>query len=467
MFQRFSNLVNQAVEVVVSQTKSKKETLLDHWFFVASYFDGTREPVNHIDETNISFHLVSIIKYIKEEEQEQEERQQGLTGPCLEELLHRKMPDKLVDWAQADKPRGMLLQVLRSFCLLISNVHHRLLPEATVRLPLERLIIISHDLKDGEDLVKIKYELMKLINVLFRRFRLNPALINLFIIEPRQMSPSKTDLLEIEGIPLLECCNDYVTSLDTETARLARESMEIVLNLVFDDSRLTKYILSKHPVHEGWANVLSEWYKLLPVRSAKTNELEQHSGEGEGKHKLKQGRSVSPLRSSTMEAIIPLFFDLWAFYNSVIELSANSVAASIEVKAVMVSQLLENLIANSVLVNLQSEDSNEHIVAHYDYVSEMIVDIKNTDVLHGLINTVLRPSSDSKMSAADLLAKRLVSKNEDIAIASLRFVNSMLATFDEVVYEKLIFPDVDVTATNQEMESQTHQKIIEEYFAII
>jgi hypothetical protein len=56
----------------------------------------------HIDETNISFHLVSIIKYIKEEEVEERETESGLTGPCMEEMLHRKMPDALVGWAIED-----------------------------------------------------------------------------------------------------------------------------------------------------------------------------------------------------------------------------------------------------------------------------------------------------------------------------------------------------------------------------
>jgi hypothetical protein len=80
-----------------------------------------------VEETNISYHLESMIKYIKEEEVEQASSEEALTGPCLEELLQRKMLEQLVNWAEADKPPGMRVTVLKTFSLLISNIHHRFL----------------------------------------------------------------------------------------------------------------------------------------------------------------------------------------------------------------------------------------------------------------------------------------------------------------------------------------------------
>jgi hypothetical protein len=142
----------------------------------------------------------------------------------------------------------MYVQVLKTFSLLISNIHHRLLPEATVRLPLDRLITHANSLESHADLPKIKYELMKLINVVCRQFKLNPPLLNLFIEE----DGSKTREKRVTKIPLLEITNAYIMFRDAETQQIARESILQLLELIFRDDRLTKYLMERHEISKIW-----------------------------------------------------------------------------------------------------------------------------------------------------------------------------------------------------------------------
>ncbi len=75
----------------------------------------------------------------------------------------------------------MRVTICRIFSLLITNIHHRLLPEGAVRVPLLRLIRMCHELDDLPQQQQIKMELVKLIHAVFRQLKFNPALVNLFI----------------------------------------------------------------------------------------------------------------------------------------------------------------------------------------------------------------------------------------------------------------------------------------------
>lgn len=132
----------------------------------------------------------------------------------------------------------MRITVLKTYSLLVSNIHHRLLPEGSVRLPLNRLIKFCHELDDsadnGHDTTQM--ELIKLIDVIFRQMEANPALLNLFIEDTPEKSMK---------FPLFTYLFDYISLPNVQVSTVAREALTIGVRLLCSDSSLTQFAI-KH-----------------------------------------------------------------------------------------------------------------------------------------------------------------------------------------------------------------------------
>jgi hypothetical protein len=87
----------------------------------------------------------------------------------------------------------MRVAVLRTYALLVSNIHARLLPEGAVRIPLTRLITFCHQLDETIDQEVMRIDLLKLIDAIFHQLKSNPALLNLFIDDARGSAKKATD----------------------------------------------------------------------------------------------------------------------------------------------------------------------------------------------------------------------------------------------------------------------------------
>ena len=78
--------------------------------------------------------------------------------------MQQRMLEAMVGWAEMDvcdlnliftrlflfvclkTPPGMRTVVLKTYAQLLSSLHHRLLPEGAIRMPLQRLIFFCHQL---------------------------------------------------------------------------------------------------------------------------------------------------------------------------------------------------------------------------------------------------------------------------------------------------------------------------------
>ncbi|KAJ1975853.1 hypothetical protein H4R35_002958 [Dimargaris xerosporica] len=178
MLQRFQSLVSTAVEIIAPHIQTHEEQLLDHWQHICAVYDSAYHYL--LDEsvyiTNIPSHLEAILRCIRSEEAFYAKAQRterpphtetlpsnanhtaarasralkdqlsnaiasGLhVGPCLEAVSDHQILSRLVDYAEADRPRGMRLEVVKFFTQFIALASAKCIPDSTVREPLMRLL---------------------------------------------------------------------------------------------------------------------------------------------------------------------------------------------------------------------------------------------------------------------------------------------------------------------------------------
>ena len=156
----------------------------------------------------------------------------------------------------------MRVTVLRTLSLLISNVHHRILPEAAVRIPIERLIRLSHDIEDSSSNCRTKNELVKLIHAVFRQLLSYPALVNLFLENRRDPGTGKIDFHSVR-FPLFSYLLEYMTTMDESTARVAREAISIGLRICATDERLATFIVDESHLGEMMVRLGSQRIRFI------------------------------------------------------------------------------------------------------------------------------------------------------------------------------------------------------------
>lgn len=70
--------------------------------------------------------------------------------------------------------------LLRTFASLTNRIFSRLLPEGSVRIPLELLIRHCHELEDCDENRETKYGMIRSINAIFRHLKEHHVLMDLF-----------------------------------------------------------------------------------------------------------------------------------------------------------------------------------------------------------------------------------------------------------------------------------------------
>ncbi|KAJ1967504.1 hypothetical protein IWQ62_001817 [Dispira parvispora] len=201
MFQRFQNFVNNAVEIIAPQIQTGEEQLLEHWLGICDVYRAEQRHVldASVYVTRIPDHLQGIVKCVKAEEIHRRKavhenqdilpqtptlprkKPSGLystrtsvsssstlhptdpttgikdgfvlpkpstttlvsdlyIGPCLEAISAHRILCKLVNFAEADRPRGMRLEVIKFFIQFLNVTSSKCIPDSTVRQPLLRLL---------------------------------------------------------------------------------------------------------------------------------------------------------------------------------------------------------------------------------------------------------------------------------------------------------------------------------------
>ncbi|XP_029328409.1 protein FAM160B1 isoform X2 [Mus caroli] len=109
--------------------------------------------------------------------QEENERESGETGPCMEYLLHHKILETLYTLGKADCPPGMKQQVLVFYTKLLGRIRQPLLPHINVHRPVQKLIRLC-----GEVLATpTENEEIQFLCIVCAKLKQDPYLVNFFL----------------------------------------------------------------------------------------------------------------------------------------------------------------------------------------------------------------------------------------------------------------------------------------------
>uniref|UniRef100_K7G3E6 FHF complex subunit HOOK interacting protein 2A n=1 Tax=Pelodiscus sinensis TaxID=13735 RepID=K7G3E6_PELSI len=109
--------------------------------------------------------------------QEENERESGETGPCMEYLLHHKILETLYTLGKADCPPGMKQQVLTFYTKLLGRIRQPLLPHINVHKPVQKLIRLC-----GEVLAApTENEEIQFLCIVCAKLKQDPYLVNFFL----------------------------------------------------------------------------------------------------------------------------------------------------------------------------------------------------------------------------------------------------------------------------------------------
>ncbi|KAF4019267.1 hypothetical protein G4228_010508 [Cervus hanglu yarkandensis] len=133
MFSKFTSILQHAVEAL-APSLPLQEDFVYHWKAITHYYIETSDDKAPVTDTNIPSHLEQMLVILVQEENE---REFGETGPCMEYLLHHKILETLYTLGKADCPPGMKQQVLVFYTKLLGKIRQPLLPHINVHRPVQ------------------------------------------------------------------------------------------------------------------------------------------------------------------------------------------------------------------------------------------------------------------------------------------------------------------------------------------
>ncbi|KFO55849.1 Protein FAM160B1, partial [Corvus brachyrhynchos] len=151
-----------------------QEDFVYHWKAITHYYIETSDDKAPVTDTNIPSHLEQMLDILVQEENE---RESGETGPCMEYLLHHKILETLYTLGKADCPPGMKQQVLAFYTKLLGRIRQPLLPHINVHRPVQKLIRLC-----GEVLATpTENEEIQFLCIVCAKLKQDPYLVNFFL----------------------------------------------------------------------------------------------------------------------------------------------------------------------------------------------------------------------------------------------------------------------------------------------
>ncbi|KAJ6669066.1 hypothetical protein lerEdw1_007875 [Lerista edwardsae] len=173
MFSKFTSILQHAVEAL-APSLPLQEDFVYHWKAITHYYIETSDDKAPVTDTNIPSHLEQMLDILVQEENE---RESGETGPCMEYLLHHKILETLYTLGKADCPPGMKQQVLTFYTKLLGRIRQPLLPHINVHRPVQKLIRLC-----GEVLATpTENEEIHFLCIVCAKLKEDPYLVNFFL----------------------------------------------------------------------------------------------------------------------------------------------------------------------------------------------------------------------------------------------------------------------------------------------
>ncbi|XP_054975205.1 FHF complex subunit HOOK interacting protein 2A [Sorex araneus] len=183
MFSKFTSILQHAVEAL-APSLPLQEDFVYHWKAITHYYIETSDDKAPVTDTNIPSHLEQMLDILVQEENE---RESGETGPCMEYLLHHKILETLYTLGKADCPPGMKQQVLVFYTKLLGRIRQPLLPHINVHRPVQKLIRLC-----GEVLATpTENEEIQFLCIVCAKLKQDPYLVNFFLESKLRSSASR------------------------------------------------------------------------------------------------------------------------------------------------------------------------------------------------------------------------------------------------------------------------------------
>ncbi|XP_027262699.1 protein FAM160B1 isoform X3 [Cricetulus griseus] len=186
MFSKLTSILQHAVEAL-APSLPLQEDFVYHWKAITHYYIETSDDKAPVTDTNIPSHLDQMLDILVQEENE---RESGETGPCMEYLLHHKILETLYTLGKADCPPGMKQQVLLFYTKLLGRIRQPLLPHINVHRPVQKLIRLC-----GEVLATpTENEEIQFLCTVCAKLKQDPYLVNFFLENKSKSLASKATL---------------------------------------------------------------------------------------------------------------------------------------------------------------------------------------------------------------------------------------------------------------------------------
>ncbi|XP_066548921.1 FHF complex subunit HOOK interacting protein 2A [Amia ocellicauda] len=190
MFSKFTSILQHAVEAL-APSLPLQEDFVYHWKAITHYYIETSDDKAPVTDTNIPSHLEQMLDILIQEENE---RESGETGPCMEYLLHHKILETLYTLGKADCPPGMKQQVLGFYTKLLGRIRQPLLPHINVHRPVQKLIRLC-----GEVLAApTENEEIQFLCIVCSKLKQDPYLVSFFLENKVKVSAARG--LAAEGL---------------------------------------------------------------------------------------------------------------------------------------------------------------------------------------------------------------------------------------------------------------------------
>lgn len=190
MFSKFTSILQHAVEAL-APSLPLQEDFVYHWKAITHYYIEASDDKAPITDTNIPSHLDQMLDILTQEE---EERESGETGPCMEYLLHHKILETLYTLGKADCPPGMRQQVLTFYTKLLAHIQQPLLPHINVHRPVQKLVRLCGDVLAAPT----ENEEIQFLCIVCAKLKQDPYLVN-FFLENKSKKPETSRPPRSEG----------------------------------------------------------------------------------------------------------------------------------------------------------------------------------------------------------------------------------------------------------------------------
>ncbi|XP_011270852.1 hypothetical protein CAOG_09142, partial [Capsaspora owczarzaki ATCC 30864] len=155
------------------------------WKTVLAYYDGNE--AGRVQDTVINEQLERMVDILGREEAEV-----GPMGPCVEDMLQRRILDVLVQLGQGEQPEGMLEVVIRNMTSLLQRLKQPLLHQVGVHRPVKALVKAGANSRLMSSHPSLEVAFVEFLATLCKLLVATPSLVEFFMEAAETQSTSST-----------------------------------------------------------------------------------------------------------------------------------------------------------------------------------------------------------------------------------------------------------------------------------